>query len=215
MRRRILLALIAMMSLTTVILFIPASFALQAAERHGQEVDIQNEAYTADDQLGSIHHITPIEDHSFAIYDSKGILVSGDGPATGDKAVTIALTGKPAITTSGGMLVASAPAQGGGAVRAAESSSEADKRALSAELKLAVLAVGLMALGIVMAVFLSNRLSRPIVALATSVNRLGSGDFTVRAEPSGLAEADDVAAALNSAASRLGKLVHRKRELTS
>ncbi len=215
MRRRILLALILVMTLTTVILFIPAAIALQSAERHEQEVDIQNEAYAAEDQLGTNHAITPVEDHSFAIYDKNDQLVSGDGPAVGDRAVQIALKGAPAITTTGGMIVASAPSEGGGAVRAAESTSEADERAFSAELRLAGLAAGLMAMAIVVAVILSKRLSRPIVALANSANRLGSGDFTIRVDPSGLAEADDVANALNSAAGRLGKLVHRERALTA
>jgi signal transduction histidine kinase len=61
----------------------------------------------------------------------------------------------------------------------------------------------------------ARRLARPIETLAASAWRLGDGDLTVLAEPSGIPEIDTAATALNNAAARIGDLVDRERALTA
>jgi signal transduction histidine kinase len=61
----------------------------------------------------------------------------------------------------------------------------------------------------------ARRLARPVETLAASASRLGDGDFTVRAEPSGIPEIDTAATALNNAAARIGDLVDRERAVTA
>jgi signal transduction histidine kinase len=58
-------------------------------------------------------------------------------------------------------------------------------------------------------------LARPVETLATAPARLGDGDFTVRAQPSGIPEIDTAATALNRAAARIADLVDRERAVTA
>lgn len=82
---------------------------------------------------------------------------------------------------------------------------------------LAIAALALTALGA--AAFVArrqgDRLARPLEDLATSASRLGDGDFTARAPRSGLPEPDEVAAALDSTAGRLGAMVERSRSFSA
>jgi len=56
----------------------------------------------------------------------------------------------------------------------------------------------------------SRRLARPIERLEAVAEQLGGGNFSVRAEPSGIDEIDRAASALNKTAERLGDVVSRE-----
>ena len=71
-----------------------------------------------------------------------------------------------------------------------------------------VLAVGISAL---IAMYQSRRLARPVDRLAEAAARLGEGDFSARAEPSGIAEVDAVSDTLGSTAARLDRMLQRER----
>jgi signal transduction histidine kinase len=62
---------------------------------------------------------------------------------------------------------------------------------------------------------LTRRLTRPLGALRASALALGDGDFTVDPPATGLAELDDVGAALRSSARRIGTLVERERAFSA
>ena len=62
---------------------------------------------------------------------------------------------------------------------------------------------------------LSRHLTRPLRRLRDAAVRLGEGDFTVSAPPSGVAELDAAATALTATARRLGDLVERERAFTA
>jgi signal transduction histidine kinase len=66
-----------------------------------------------------------------------------------------------------------------------------------------------------LALWQGKRFAVPIQHLAASARRLGDGDFTARAPRSGLPEPDEVAAALDSTASRLGAMLERSRSFTA
>ena len=61
----------------------------------------------------------------------------------------------------------------------------------------------------------SRRLARPIDRLAVAAARLGDGDFTIRSEPSGVREVDEVSQALDTTAQRLEETLSRERAFTS
>ena len=77
---------------------------------------------------------------------------------------------------------------------------------------LALIATGLAA---VLARRQSVRLSAPLERLTRAARALGDGDFTVRAERSGLREADTASQALEDTAAQLGDLLDRERAFSS
>jgi signal transduction histidine kinase len=77
----------------------------------------------------------------------------------------------------------------------------------------------LAAAGIVAAVLLAlvqgRRLARPLEHLARTSSRLGTGDFSARAEHSRVPEIDAVAQALDASAVRIARLIGREREFSA
>jgi signal transduction histidine kinase len=73
------------------------------------------------------------------------------------------------------------------------------------------LAAGVLLVAAGAAVYEARRLSRPVEGLTVAVSRLGDGDFTVRAEPSGVPEIDQAGNAVNATAERLGTMIERER----
>lgn len=87
----------------------------------------------------------------------------------------------------------------------------------SARLRLAIGGLAVMSLiaATLLAVWQGRRFAGPIQRLAASARRLGEGDFSARAPRSGLPEPDEVAAALDSTASRLGAMLERSRSFNA
>jgi signal transduction histidine kinase len=70
-------------------------------------------------------------------------------------------------------------------------------------------------IGLLAIAWLLLRMTKPIKALATSAERLGAGDFSVRTAAAGIPEVDAVADAFNNTAQRLGDLVDRERSFSA
>lgn len=79
-------------------------------------------------------------------------------------------------------------------------------------LVLAALGVVLLALALVVADRLARTMTRPVTDLADTAHRLGAGDLSARAVPSGPGEVRAVAAAVNRLAERIGELLDAERE---
>lgn len=79
-------------------------------------------------------------------------------------------------------------------------------------LVLAGLGVVLLLLALLVADRLARSLTRPVTELAATAHRLGSGDMSARATPSGPPEVRDVATALNRLAGRIDELLTAERE---
>lgn len=79
-----------------------------------------------------------------------------------------------------------------------------------------VAGLGLAALGMAggLALFSTGRLTVPVRRLVDAARRLGSGDFSARAETSGVTELDEVAHALNHSAHEIGALVATERQFS-
>jgi signal transduction histidine kinase len=155
-----------------------------------------------------------------ALYAADGRLVSGHGPKDADWLVRRSLADNNVHSDSdlGELTVAVPIADQPGAayvVRAATSPRGVYPR-------IAVTWLGMIALeGIILTAIWQlarrqgRRLADPVETLAASAARLGDGDFTVRAGPSGIPEIDTAATALNRAAARIGNLVDRERAVTA
>jgi len=161
---------------------------------------------------------TAAEDN-VGLYSPDGHLRLGIGPATADSVVMAARDTDLSTGEVGGDLVIAVPVINGatltGIVRAATPQSELDRRNILtwlAMLGLAAVAVGatwLVARG------LAARLARPLEELSASAERLGEGDFTVRAHRAGISEIDQVADALDTTAERIGKTLERERAFSA
>jgi signal transduction histidine kinase len=159
------------------------------------------------------------DDASVALYTVHGQRVMGRGPATGDRAINAALSGRLADTTSGKMLVAAVPIVHSddviGAARASVPASVVTHRTERTWLVMGLLA----ALALLVAAGLgrreAERLVRPVHQLTGMATRLGDGDFTVHGPRSGIDEIDDAGDALASTASRLGSVLERERAFSA
>jgi signal transduction histidine kinase len=102
-----------------------------------------------------------------------------------------------------------------GALRAERSDAVVASRAHRAWLALAGLALAVLALATAAAFLLARRLAAPLERLAGAARRLGDGDFGARAPRAGVAEVDEVGAALDATAQRLDDLVTRERAFSA
>jgi signal transduction histidine kinase len=158
-----------------------------------------------------------------AVYDRAGNRVADDGPgspARADAVVAAALRGRgPSVGNPPGSLVAAVPLLVGerisGAIRAQRADAPVERRTRNAWLALAATVLGLIVLVTLAALALGRRLATPLEDVALAARRLGDGDFSTRAPRGSVAEVDEVAAALNATAARLGDLVERERAFTA
>ena len=80
-------------------------------------------------------------------------------------------------------------------------------------LQLALVTVLLAALAVLLGLYLSNRVSKPIISISREAEKLAKGDFSVHFSALGYLEAARLADTLNYAAAELGKTEELRREL--
>jgi signal transduction histidine kinase len=153
-----------------------------------------------------------------AVYAPDGHRLAGAGPATADAATRTALHGRVVDDNSASDLTVVVPVAAGekvvAAVRAASSRAATLHRVELGWLVLTGLAIVALAPPALAARRQARRLASPLEALAGQARRLGDGDFTIAAPPSGITEIDTPANALADTARRLGTLVSRERQFT-
>ncbi|MFC5676000.1 sensor histidine kinase [Aeromicrobium endophyticum] len=138
--------------------------------------------------------------------DRRVTFVDADGRRTSGGAASV--TG-----TEDGDLRASRSVQGGGRVTVAEAASVQSDRVSGALLPLVLLALALAVVAAVIGSLLARRLAHPFRRLADDATRIGDGHFDVEVHHSSIKEAEELGNALRRAASQLGSLVEREREL--
>jgi signal transduction histidine kinase len=182
--------------------------------------DVAALTLSADLTHGRIPTALPTAGHDVTItlYDAGGRRWLGPGPTGLDDPVREALEGEISSGPVGADLVVAVPVVDGdvvGVVRAATPRAEAWARIAAVWGLMAALAA--VALGAVWLVARRQgaRLAGPLEQLAHSAQRLGDGDFSVRARPARIPEIDAVGAALGSTAERLGDMVARERAFTA
>lgn len=228
MRKRIVTLAVLSATLATSLFAVPLAIAaaryffIDAATRLERVADI-----AAVDVATDLVHRRPPGDlgsHTrgtdVALYAADGRLVSGRGPNRADSLVRRSLADNTVHSDSdvGELTVAVPIADQPGAayvVRAATSPRGVYPRI--AITWLGMIALEAIILGAIwqLARQQARRLAGPVETLAASAARLGDGDFTVRADPSGISEIDTAATALNRAAARIGELVDRERAVTA
>ena len=102
-----------------------------------------------------------------------------------------------------------------GAVRVTQSVKAVNDRVRKSVLALAAIGVAALLLGLVLAWFLADSLSRPLRKLARTARQVEEGDFEARAEISGPQEAKEVAVAFNDMADRIGTVLAAQREFVA
>jgi len=225
--RRILTTIVAVTTLAVAIFGVPLALGVRRLYYNEAVVRLEREAAEAGIAVPASFTETgdPVElpepggAIGLALYRQDGAKVVGRGPARADEAVTAALQGDVREGRAPGALVVAVPLSSEervfAAIRASVPRRVVDARVRRAWLTMAALATGALATAGALAWRQSRRLSRPVQALAAAATRLGHGDFSVRAEPSGVTEVDAAADALNATAGRLGELLARERAFSA
>jgi signal transduction histidine kinase len=153
------------------------------------------------------------------IYDTHGVRISGAGPHGTDPLVLRALSGTADTGSVTGRLAAAVPVSDGdtvtGAVLVTSDRSQVNTRiALAWAAMLALAAVAVLATALIARAY-SRRLTAPVRALADTAGRMGAGDFTTRADTTGISDLDELATAMNLSADRIASMIQRERAFSA
>jgi signal transduction histidine kinase len=206
MRRRILLAILLAVAVTTCALGIPLGYtALQLVEtvtRDGLKGTVQNISLRLDDDLAhqrplDVAAVQPIVPHNGRLVvtlPSQPVRTLGPDPGPDALSEQIGIV-------NNGTIVLQIPA--------------APTRARQTQVAGLVVLVIVLTIAIAsgVAIVTANRLARPLGHVADRAGRLGAGDFKPDPQRYGVAELDRVAQALDTSAAALAELVQREREL--
>jgi signal transduction histidine kinase len=224
LRHRVLASIITVTTIAVVLFALPLAVAVQDLYKSQAITALQEKAARAavmvPDNL-SIPSGQDLTDTSslsgVGVYDMKGHLLAGDGPQWSGLASSGVARSR--VGVEGGYLAVIAPIPSDqkvvGTVRAAIPYSEVTgrvHRAWGAMALFAAIAIGLAAL---IARRQALRLAAPLEQLTLAARALGDGDFSVRAQRSGLRETDTASQALEDTAAQLGRLVDRERAFSS
>ena len=227
MRRRILATIVIVTAIAVTAVFIPAALAIRGRIQRGDLLEIQREAAIV---ANGVAPTGPIDidalagqidsGHDLALYDELGRLVSGEGPAIGDRPVVLAIQGSFAEGYVGDELVAAVPVRAGPfgvelAVRIGEARSESRGRVMSALARLAAVALAIVAAAAIAGWLLARRLSRPIEQLQRVAGALGEGRLDGPAPLTGVAEFDELAVTLDDSRAKISELLARERAFSS
>ncbi|QTE30217.1 ATP-binding protein [Pengzhenrongella sicca] len=212
MRRRVLQATIAAVTVAVVLLGFPLAFLGAQYSRDNEVQELNNRAA----QLAS----------TIDFRDSRAILMTDTmlEPFTGS--ATTLPASVLVVQPDGERLQAGVPIAGKSLSAQATASTGAlvilttswwDVFWLSARVVLLVVVAAVIAFGagIAMAMWQANRLAAPLVYLAASAEQLGSGQVRPRLEPSGVEEIDLVAAELARSADRMAGRLAAERQFAS
>ncbi|MGH3497134.1 MAG: sensor histidine kinase [Nocardioidaceae bacterium] len=223
MRRRILAVAVVAVMLAVTLFGVPLAIAVQrllvggegdelerVASRTAIELSAQGDLDLASGSKGSVQ---------LGSYDMHGRRVSGQGPSSADPQVRQALHGIVVRAQGTGDLVVAVPVYGHGhvlgAVRATSSPTLLNATVWGSWLAMLGLAAVATGSAVLLARRQARRLSTPIEDLEQVAESLGAGDFSVRAQTSGVGEVDRAGDALNRTAARLGDLLARERDFSA
>ena len=233
MRRRVLFSSMAAAGLALVLLGLPLGVAVSSLLTRGAFDVLQGEAEQAQVVLdenavnsadaGTILNLFAQRSaRRFTLLDRSGLVVvdTGEDPVPqGTQAMSPDLQAARSTTGAGyhrsdNSVAVSIPVVVGDArliLRVASPATGLERQIKQAWLAILGLAVTALGGAALVATYQGRRIAKPLEALAESARRLGDGDFSARAPRSGVPEADDVAAALDTTADRLGTMVARSR----
>lgn len=227
MRRQLLVSMLAAVSLAILLLGLPLA-ALVRQTLYSEEIaqarrEAQGAIAVLNSELGSFGpavgvrllaqwtgaRVTLLDTAGRVITDSAGV---NPGSVFDDPSVLAALEGRVGYRIDGGEVTVAVPDRVRGTpvvLRMAEPAEGPATRLRSAWLAIAGVALTALGAGAALAWWRGQQLARPLESLAGSARRLGQGDFSERASRSGIAEIDEIAAALDATADRLGGALER------
>jgi len=227
MRRRILLAILAITALAVALFGIPLGIVVQHQETDEATLRLEREATIAAADVPSdlgqdgdeVALPSPPANVKYALYTPQGPLVTGDGPSHADQTVADATHGDITDTEAGGRLVVAVPVSSNGevvgVVRAERSLASVEGQVWRRWGAMGAIAFVAFAIAAAVATIEARRLTRPVEDVRDAARRLGEGDFSVSVPASGVRDLDDVAEALTATAQRLGELIARERAFSA
>ncbi|MFJ3715379.1 histidine kinase dimerization/phospho-acceptor domain-containing protein [Streptomyces sp. NPDC090057] len=226
MRQRVVRVALTAALVAVVLLAVPLAVAIRSSLYADQRDTLERAALSGAVRV-SPDYVTgdPVElpvppaDGRLGLYDPALRLRAGTGPRTGDAAVRQALGAEVARGRSGGDLVIAVPVSHAehviGVVRASSPAVAVRDRVLIAW---AVLA-GVCALALTVAVLVARRQARVLAAPLEDLSRhcraVTAGDLSARAEPSSVAEIDQVARTHNEMLHSVTELLRQERDFTA
>jgi signal transduction histidine kinase len=223
-KRRIMLAAIAIAACTVMLLGVPLGIVLQQRQSDETVRELTQLAALAaahvDLEAPSRSQIPAGEPNQLvAVYDAGGTRLVGTGPSRIEPSALLKPDSESTVMALHGDRVVVTPvldqARTVALVRVSEPLNASRSRVWATWAWLgagAVAVVGVVSAG---AAILVRRLTRPLDALRSDAARIGDGDFTVRPARSGVRELDQVGDALASTAVRIGGLVEREQAFSS
>ena len=226
MRPRILAAIVGVALLAVATLAIPVAVRLGGDARAQSVARLERAALAATPRIpDGIRPDTRLtlpdlaSEGDLAVYDTSGTRRGGEGPSRADVTTRRALGGHTSNAVVGSSMVVGVPVVRGlrviAAIRAAEPLTVTNSQVRRQRINILLFAIAAVTIAVLVGLWLSAVLARPLGRLRTAATRLGHGDFTVRAPRSGIAEADAVANALDDTAMRLEELVGRERTFSA
>lgn len=227
MRRRILTAILSVTFVAIVLFGVPLAIVIERFVDEDATQRLERQAVSAardvPHNFGSSDDPVELPAGSdqvrFALYDAAGDLVVGDGPPRADAAAQRALANRVTDAEQSGTRIVAVPVSADerviGAIRAQQPTSASTARTWRYIALLGGLAVGVLAVGAVIADAVARRLARPVRHLSVAAVRLGTGDFTVDVPLSHVPEIDQAAQALAATAQRLDDLLQRARAFSA
>jgi len=227
LRRQVLIVIVAVAALAVVMFALPLAVAVQRLYRDetitGLERDATRIAAFVPDTVLTDPHPPKLPTGlskriNVGIYDLSGDLIWGQGPAHSDVAGKATDRGIHEAVEDG-QLAVSAPvptAHGVTAVvRASTPYERASERTERTWGLMLVLALIVIFLATVYARAQARRLAGPLERLTEAAEALGGGDFSIRAQRSGVLETDAAGLALEATARRLGDVLERERAFSA
>ncbi|MFI7114516.1 ATP-binding protein [Nonomuraea sp. NPDC050227] len=224
LRRRVLVVIVSVTAVAVALFLVPLAIAVNILYHDQAVAALQRDAAwvaaaVPDEPRGPLKLPTGVPgDLAIGGYTKAGARLFGNGPAYSGLAAS-SKDGRVHDAVEGGFLAVSAPVPSdeGPAliIRVATPNAEVEQRIHQAWLLMGGLALIVIALAAGAAVRQSARLAAPLERLTAAAQALGGGDFSVRAAPSGLREADQAAQALETTARRLGDVLARERAFSA
>ncbi|GAA2235160.1 ATP-binding protein [Rarobacter faecitabidus] len=213
MRQRVLLATIASVVVTVILLGVPLALfggrMVSDVEQRRLEVRAEEIGRVVDGRIGLGETVDSDLLDGFAAGSSGQLAISVVVvTATGDQ-----ISGGTAI--SGRTIETALRTDSNTIVVIATSYWDVFWRSFQVVLVVAALSLAALLIGLGWAVWQANRLSAPLVYLAASAELLGSGQVRPRIEPSGVEEIDLVAQELSRSADRLASRLAVERQFSS
>jgi signal transduction histidine kinase len=221
-RARVRRAIAGTVALALVLLGVPLAAALNSVYRGQAETRLEGEAarvlVTVAGTAGQLPQ-PRFPGTRLGLYDATGHRLAGAGPEEADAARRAGRSRSEIRAVEGPDLVVALPfRQESGAmasVRAASPYAEVRERTYRAWGLTALLALGVLAVALLVGSRRARALALPFERLTAEAQALGRGDFGLRAQPTGLVEADAAGLALAETAARLGALLDRERAFSA